>query len=317
MSTTSTTASRCTHASPPSTSTSTETASATSRPRRGSSRWSAGAADGVAVLDRDDDFAYPRLAGDAGGHAAHLQRRRRATPTSSPRTSSPGRAGSHSARARRGERQPCRLRLAGRFNAGNALAALAAACSSGATFDAAVAGISALERVHGRMERVDLGQPFSVVIDYAHTADSLAKVLAELRAATAGRLWVVFGSAGERDVDKRAAMGDGGRHASPTSSWSPTRTRAVRTASHLRADRRRRRGRRRAPRRHPARHPRPRRGDRVRAARRGTGRHRPVRRQGSRELDHHRLGGGALGRARRRRGDPQLAGAALIPLASR
>jgi UDP-N-acetylmuramoyl-L-alanyl-D-glutamate--2,6-diaminopimelate ligase len=57
------------------------------------------------------------------------------------------------------------------------------------------------------MERVDAGQPFSVVIDYAHTADSLEKVLAELRAATAARLWVVFGSAGDRDVEKRPTMG--------------------------------------------------------------------------------------------------------------
>jgi len=57
------------------------------------------------------------------------------------------------------------------------------------------------------MERIDLGQPFSVVIDYAHTAEALHTVLRELRAATGGRLWVVFGSAGRRDVEKRPAMG--------------------------------------------------------------------------------------------------------------
>ena len=57
------------------------------------------------------------------------------------------------------------------------------------------------------MERVDLGQPYAVVIDYAHTAGSLSHVLRELRDTTAGRLWVVFGSAGERDVEKRSAMG--------------------------------------------------------------------------------------------------------------
>ncbi len=57
------------------------------------------------------------------------------------------------------------------------------------------------------MERVDLGQPYAVVIDYAHTADSLSHVLRDLRDTTTGRLWVVFGSAGERDVEKRSAMG--------------------------------------------------------------------------------------------------------------
>lgn len=162
--------------------------------------------DAVAVLDRDDDFAYDRLAAipvptrltySASGAPADL-------------VAEEVRTGPQGVWLR--ARTPwgtadLQLRLAGRFNAANALAALAAACSSGAGFDEAVAGIAALERVHGRMERVDAGQPFAVVIDYAHTAEALDKVLAELRAATAGRLWVVFGSAGERDVGKRAVMG--------------------------------------------------------------------------------------------------------------
>jgi UDP-N-acetylmuramoyl-L-alanyl-D-glutamate--2,6-diaminopimelate ligase len=57
------------------------------------------------------------------------------------------------------------------------------------------------------MERVDLGQAFTVIVDYAHTPAALTVALHELRAATAGRLWVVFGSAGERDTAKRAEMG--------------------------------------------------------------------------------------------------------------
>jgi UDP-N-acetylmuramoyl-L-alanyl-D-glutamate--2,6-diaminopimelate ligase len=163
--------------------------------------------DGIAVLDRDDDFAYPRLAPlpvatrltySAGGAPADLVAEQVAAGPEgiSVRARTPwGIADLH-------------LRLAGRFNAANALAALAAACSTGAALDDAVAGISGLDRVHGRMERVDAGQPFSVVVDYAHTAEALEKVLAELRVTTSGRLWVVFGSAGERDVEKRPAMGE-------------------------------------------------------------------------------------------------------------
>jgi UDP-N-acetylmuramoyl-L-alanyl-D-glutamate--2,6-diaminopimelate ligase len=57
------------------------------------------------------------------------------------------------------------------------------------------------------MERVDAGQPFALIVDYAHTADSLGKVLRMLRELSRGRLIVVFGSAGERDPSKRAPMG--------------------------------------------------------------------------------------------------------------
>jgi UDP-N-acetylmuramoyl-L-alanyl-D-glutamate--2,6-diaminopimelate ligase len=57
------------------------------------------------------------------------------------------------------------------------------------------------------METVDLGQPFGVVVDYAHTADSLGKVLRILRPLASGRVIAVFGSAGERDPTKRPAMG--------------------------------------------------------------------------------------------------------------
>lgn len=95
----------------------------------------------------------------------------------------------------------------GRFNVSNCLAAIATAYSLGvppADIAKALAGVSG---VPGRMERINEGQPFTVIVDYAHTPDSLQKVLATLRPLTAGKLMVVFGSAGERDVQKRPLMG--------------------------------------------------------------------------------------------------------------
>jgi UDP-N-acetylmuramoyl-L-alanyl-D-glutamate--2,6-diaminopimelate ligase len=103
---------------------------------------------------------------------------------------------------------PVQLRLAGRWNVLNALAAAGAALALGVPPEAIRQGLERLERVPGRMERVDMGQPFRVVIDYAHTPQSLEKVLRALRPLTPGRLCVVFGSAGERDRDKRPWMGE-------------------------------------------------------------------------------------------------------------
>ena len=100
------------------------------------------------------------------------------------------------------------LRLAGRFNVHNAMAAMGVAAALGHDLDAAAAGLGLLESVPGRMQRIDEGQPFNVIIDYAHTAEALATVLDELAPADpAGGLIVVFGSAGERDTAKRAVMG--------------------------------------------------------------------------------------------------------------
>jgi UDP-N-acetylmuramoyl-L-alanyl-D-glutamate--2,6-diaminopimelate ligase len=102
------------------------------------------------------------------------------------------------------------LRLAGRFNAYNALAVVA--LGEGLGLDAAAIrdGLASVERVPGRMETVDAGQPFSVFVDFAHTPASLQAVLdtlAPVAAARGGGLIAVFGSAGERDTDKRPMMG--------------------------------------------------------------------------------------------------------------
>ncbi len=107
-------------------------------------------------------------------------------------------------------RRTLRLQLPGRFNAHNAMAVLALAHGWGLDLDAVSTGLEALPGVPGRMERVDVGQPFLVVIDYAHTSASLDAALRELEPLVAeGRgVITVFGASGERDVGKRPLMGE-------------------------------------------------------------------------------------------------------------
>lgn len=97
--------------------------------------------------------------------------------------------------------------LAGRHNAMNALAAATAALALRIDRDAVARGIAAVRRVPGRLEPVDAGQPFAVLVDYAHTDDALEKVLRLLRPLTQGKLVTVFGCGGERDRAKRPRMG--------------------------------------------------------------------------------------------------------------
>jgi UDP-N-acetylmuramoyl-L-alanyl-D-glutamate--2,6-diaminopimelate ligase len=99
------------------------------------------------------------------------------------------------------------LKLRGRFNIENALAAMASARLLGVDEDAITRGLEALEGVPGRFEAVDEGQPFTVIVDYAHTPDSLENVLSTARELDSGRLICVFGCGGDRDREKRPMMG--------------------------------------------------------------------------------------------------------------
>jgi UDP-N-acetylmuramoyl-L-alanyl-D-glutamate--2,6-diaminopimelate ligase len=103
---------------------------------------------------------------------------------------------------------PVSLPLLGRFNAYNALAAVAVAVSQGVGLTEAAASLTSFPGVPGRLERIDCGQPFSVFVDIASTAAALENVLSALRPATQGRLWVVFGAAGGRDPIRRSSMGE-------------------------------------------------------------------------------------------------------------
>jgi UDP-N-acetylmuramoyl-L-alanyl-D-glutamate--2,6-diaminopimelate ligase len=97
--------------------------------------------------------------------------------------------------------------LLGRFNVANALAAAATARAVGLGLDAVAAGIRSVH-VRGRAERVDAGQPFAVLVDYAHAPGELDAVLAAARELASGRVIVVFGCGGDRDPSKRPLMGE-------------------------------------------------------------------------------------------------------------
>ena len=96
--------------------------------------------------------------------------------------------------------------LVGQFNLANLLAVIAVAVQRYSLADV-LAAIPNLQAASGRMELIDATASPGVIVDYAHTPDALEKVLITLRAHTQGKLWVVFGCGGERDIGKRAKMG--------------------------------------------------------------------------------------------------------------
>ncbi|MFL5817161.1 MAG: UDP-N-acetylmuramoyl-L-alanyl-D-glutamate--2,6-diaminopimelate ligase [Conexibacter sp.] len=98
--------------------------------------------------------------------------------------------------------------LPGRFNVQNVLGAVAAVRALGVPLETIAAALPQAGRVPGRFEPVDEGQPFAVLVDYAHTPDSLENVLGAARPLTRGRLWCVFGCGGDRDSGKRPLMGE-------------------------------------------------------------------------------------------------------------
>jgi UDP-N-acetylmuramoyl-L-alanyl-D-glutamate--2,6-diaminopimelate ligase len=100
-----------------------------------------------------------------------------------------------------------RSRLRGRFNVENALAAMATAKALGIDAAAAAAAIGEVEGVPGRVEAVEAGQAFLVLVDYAHTPDSVENVLRAARQLASGRVIVVLGCGGDRDRAKRPLMG--------------------------------------------------------------------------------------------------------------
>jgi UDP-N-acetylmuramoyl-L-alanyl-D-glutamate--2,6-diaminopimelate ligase len=102
---------------------------------------------------------------------------------------------------------PLRTVLVGDYNVSNILAATSAALALGVPVAAIQQGVWAVKSIVGRMERIDEGQDFTAIVDFAHTPNALQRALETARTLTGGRVIAVFGCAGERDREKRAWMG--------------------------------------------------------------------------------------------------------------
>ena len=147
-------------------------------------RWTAGRVDSIVTygLDRPADFGARDLALDGSG-----TRFVATTPVGD---------------------IPVATRLVGRYNVSNALCAIAIAVSQGIPADTISTALAEFSGVKGRAEMIDEGQPFRVMVDFAHTPNSLENVLKMGRGLTDGRIISVFGCAGLRDHLKRPAMGE-------------------------------------------------------------------------------------------------------------
>ncbi len=106
------------------------------------------------------------------------------------------------------ETVPVRTQIVGEGHVYNCLTAAAVGLVQGISLTDIAAGLERVEKIPGRMERIECGQPFGVFVDYAHTPDALASVLRSLRTVTTGRLICVFGAGGQRDREKRPLMAE-------------------------------------------------------------------------------------------------------------
>jgi UDP-N-acetylmuramoyl-L-alanyl-D-glutamate--2,6-diaminopimelate ligase len=154
----------------------------------------------LAVLNRDDaSYVYLRQVAYGRGEGAEIKAEEIRA----------GKEGLSFVARGPGFRMPIATRLIGDYNVQNCLAALAATVVGlGISLATAAEGIAALQAVPGRMERIDLGQPFIVLVDFAHTPNALRRALEAARPMAAGRLIAVFGSAGLRDREKRRKMAE-------------------------------------------------------------------------------------------------------------
>jgi UDP-N-acetylmuramoyl-L-alanyl-D-glutamate--2,6-diaminopimelate ligase len=164
-------------------------------------------AGGTVILNQDDpcvDVLRPRV--PAGVDVMTFALRRRAAVSTTQIRQTP--QGSRFRLSIRGRQVEVQTPLLGRHNVANCLAAAAAADRFGLSAEQIAHGLSTATSPPGRMERVGSGEPFQVLVDYAHTPDALEKAIAAARAVATGKVIVVFGAGGDRDRSKRPLLGN-------------------------------------------------------------------------------------------------------------
>jgi UDP-N-acetylmuramoyl-L-alanyl-D-glutamate--2,6-diaminopimelate ligase len=165
------------------------------------------AVGGVVVLNADDPGAMSAAQFAGGAQLVLTSSTGKPVEISALDISIRGNGTSFTLRAG-GQRLPVEMPLIGGFNIDNALIAIGVSQAAGVDLPSAVAALATAQGVPGRMQVIDEGQPFSVIVDYAHTPESIRKILTLLRQIQAGRVIVVTGSAGERDPGKRPMQGE-------------------------------------------------------------------------------------------------------------
>lgn len=160
--------------------------------------------DRVAVVNSDDEFGR-RLLADTSLRKVSFGLGEQADVRATGLSVSAG--GNRFELAMKGGSFPVRTRLQGRFNVYNCLAAAAIAGELGAGPESIAAGLETLAGVPGRFENIDCGQPFTAIVDYAHTPDGIRSVLQAAREVAGGRVIIVVGCGGDRDRSKRPQMG--------------------------------------------------------------------------------------------------------------
>lgn len=162
--------------------------------------------DSTAVVNTDDPAAGHIMSVSRGSNI--LTFGFEGEPSIRPIEMKLGAAGSHVSLATPSGTISFDLNLPGRYNVANAMTAAGIALACGFPGEVVGQGLSALKSVSGRFQTVDVGQDFTVIVDYAHAPDALERVLAAAREITRGRLISVFGCGGDRDRGKRPMMGD-------------------------------------------------------------------------------------------------------------
>ena len=161
--------------------------------------------DGMGVVNLDDPVASDFI--DASGARCVTYGRSSRAEISLGGLTTYGDGGMHITVSTPNGSIPLHVPLIGRYNEANILAAVAIAHSMGLKDSAIISGLANIA-IPGRLESIDEGQPYRVIVDFAHTPDALESVLTALRPATEGRLIVVFGCGGDRDAEKRPMMGE-------------------------------------------------------------------------------------------------------------